>query len=81
LLLQGILALLAGLGLTRLHWRSDIPPYGLRTNFLDVGLHPDRYAKDAPLRTIRALNLTGALLLAGAVGLSAHEILHTVLRP
>jgi hypothetical protein len=81
LFFPGILSLLAGVGLTRLHWRSDIPPYGRRTRFLDVTLHPERYTKDAPLRAIRSLNLTGALLLTGAAGVSIYEIVRTILRP
>ncbi len=80
LFFPGILALLVGVGLTRFHWRPDIPPYGRHTRFLDVTLHPERYVRDAPLRIIRLLNLTGALLLAGAVGISVYEILRTVLQ-
>jgi hypothetical protein len=80
LLFPGILALLAGVGLTRFYWRPDIPPYGRRTRFLDVTLHPEKYAKDAPLNVIRSLNLVGAILLAGAACVSAYEILLTILR-
>jgi len=79
LLFTGILALLAGLLTTRLHWRSDIPPYGRRTRFLDVTLHPEAYVADAPLRAIRTLNLTGGLLLAAAVGVAVYDILRTML--
>ena len=81
LLFPGIFVLLTGVGLTRLHWRPDIPPYGRHTRCFDVTLHPERYVKDAPLRAIRSLNLMGALLLAGAIGVSAYEILRTILRP
>jgi hypothetical protein len=80
LLFSGILALVCGLGLTRVHWRTDIPPYGRRTRFIDVMLHPERYGKDAPLRAIRSLNLLGALLLGAAAGVLAYEIFHTILR-
>jgi hypothetical protein len=45
-----------------------------------VMLHPGRYARDAPLRTIRTLNVIGSILLAGAAGVVAYELLHTVLR-
>jgi hypothetical protein len=55
LLFSGILALPAGMILTRLHWRPDIPPYGRHTRFLDVTLHPDRYVNDAPLHAIQSL--------------------------
>jgi hypothetical protein len=79
LLFPGILALLAGVGLTRFYWRWDIPPYGRQTRFLNVVFHPEKYAKDAPLSAIRILNLTGVLFLAGAVCISAYEILRTIL--
>lgn len=75
LLFGGILALVTGLVITRLHWRTDIPPYGVRTNFLDVTRHPDRYAQDAPLGIITTLNLAGVFLLMGAVGTLLFELL------
>ena len=81
LLSSGISALVAGVGLTRLHWRQDIPPYDRRTRSLEVILHPERYVKDAPLRTIRSLNVAGGLLLAGAAGVVANDVLRLVLRP
>ena len=74
LLFSGILALLAGLLMTRLHWRADMPPYGRRTRLLDVTLHPEGYVTAAPLRAIRALNLAGVLLLMGAMGVVVYEI-------
>lgn len=81
LLFLGILALVAGVTLTRLHWRQEIPPYGRRIRFLDVTLHPEAYVReDAPLRAIRRLNLTGALLLAGAAVVVAYELVQTMLR-
>lgn len=81
LLCSGILALLAGLVLTRVHWRPDIPPYGRRTRFLHVALHPREYVKDAPLAAIESLNLAGALLLAGAAAVVAFEVVVTTLWP
>ena len=68
-----ILARLVGLMLTRMHWRDDIAPYSRGTKFLDVTLHPERYVKGAPLRTIWILNVAGALLLAGAVVVLVYE--------
>ena len=79
LLLSGTLALIAGMFLTRLHWRPDIPPYDRQTRVLDVTLHPDRYVKDAPLHAIRSLTVGGALLLAGAAGLVAFEVFRVTL--
>ena len=78
LLFPGILALLAGMMLTRLHWRADIPPYGRQTRVLDVTLHPERYVADAPLRAIRALNLAGLLLLAGAISVVVYELVRSM---
>jgi hypothetical protein len=80
LLFSGILALLVGLLLTRLHWRPDMPPYGRRTRILHVTLHPEAYVRDAPLPVIRGLNLAGALLLAGAAGVTLYEIVRSILR-
>jgi hypothetical protein len=79
LLFPGIAALLAGVLLTRLHWRSDIPPYGRGTRFVDVTRHPEKYVTDAPLDAIRRLNLLGALLLAGAAVVVAYQILQVTL--
>jgi hypothetical protein len=70
---------LAGLLLTRIRWRPDLPPYGRRTRLLDVALHPEVYAKDAPLRLIRCLNASGAILLAAAVIIVAYEVLRASL--
>ncbi len=80
LLFTGLLALLAGVGLTRLRWRRDIPPYGRHTRSLDVMLHPERYAKDAPLGVIRVLTSIGVGLLVCAAVVVAWEILQTMVR-
>jgi hypothetical protein len=78
LVFSGVLALLASMLLTRLHWRPDIPPYSWRTRSLDVTLHPERYVKNAPLRAIRILTVIGALLVVGAAAITTYEILHAV---
>ena len=70
---SAILTRLAGLMLTRMHWHDDIALYSRGTKFLDMTLHPERYVKNAPLRTIRSLNVAGALLVAGAVAVLAYE--------
>jgi hypothetical protein len=80
LVFVGVLALLAGLILTRLHWRLDIPSYGRGTRFLDVTLHPERYAKDAPFGVIRSVSAIGAALLACAIAVVAWRILQTMLK-
>ena len=81
LLFSGILALLAGLMLARVYWRPDIPPYGRGTRFVEVVLRPERYTTNAPLSTIRWLNVTGACLLAGGIGVLACELLRAILPP
>jgi len=73
LLFLGTMALVGGLLWTRLHWRADLAPYGRQTRWLDVALHPERYAKLHALHVIRTLNLTGALLVASAFGILAYE--------
>ena len=81
LVFSGVAALLTGMMLTRFHWRSDIPPYGFRTSFLHVSFHPEIYAQaHAPLKTIRGLNLAGAILLVGAIGVVSYEIVRTTVR-
>jgi len=80
-LFAGLISLLAGVGLTRFHWRTDIPAYGRQTSSLDVALHPEKYAKGAPIRAIQCLNLIGAILLACAAGITAYEMIHVIMRP
>jgi hypothetical protein len=78
-LFSGLVCLLAGVGLTRIYWRTDIPPYGRRTRSLHVALHPEEYVKDAPILAIRSLNLIGAVLLACAAGVTAYEVIRATL--
>ena len=80
LLLLGIVALVGGLLRARLHWRSDVAPYGRQTRSLDVLLHPERYAQSDALRVIRALHITGALLVASAVVLLLVEAFRSFAR-
>jgi hypothetical protein len=77
-LFSGLFCLLAGLGLTRLYWRTDIPPYGRHTRSLHVALHPEEYVQDAPIRAIRCVNLIGAIFLAAAAGLTAYEVIRAM---
>ena len=78
LLFSGIAALVAGIGLTRIYWRSDIPPYDRRTPTVRVMIHPEDYVRDAPLGAIRSLNLAGALLVAAAIAVLAYELGRTM---
>jgi len=73
LTLSGVLALVCGIFWTRVNWRTDVPPYGRGTRFLDATLHPERYANVRALPAIRGLNLAGALGLAGALAILAYK--------
>ena len=73
LILLGTLALVGGMLWTRLHWRADVPPYSRRTRFLDVTLHPERYAKGQAVPVIRTLNGAGGLGVAGALAILAYK--------
>jgi hypothetical protein len=75
LLFSGVCALIVGMLWTRLNWRPDILPYGRRTRSLDVMLHPERYATQDALRSIRVLTVTGAMCVTGAVVVLAYELL------
>jgi len=72
-MLSGVLALVCGIFWTRVNWRTDVPRYGRGTRFLDVTLHPERYATVRALPAIRRLNLAGALGVAGALAILAYK--------
>jgi hypothetical protein len=74
MLLSGNLLLVAGLFLTRLNWRPDVEPYGRGSPFLEILIHPERFATPGRLRTIRMLNLLGCVLIFGAVALLICEL-------
>jgi len=73
-MLSGIVPVVAGVVITRLNWRPDVPPYSLRTRSLDVLMHPERYALPKVLFLIRTLNAVGLLLLAIAVLAIARQV-------
>ena len=73
LILSGVAILLGGMLWTRLNWRADVPPHGRHTRFLDVTLHPERYAKESALPVIRTLNRVGGLCVAGAIAVLAYR--------
>lgn len=72
-MLSGVLALVCGIAWTRLNWRADVPPYGRDTPFLDVTLHPERYANGRAVPTIRRLNIGGAFGVVSALAILAHK--------
>ena len=74
LLLSGNLCLVGGLFLTRLTWRSDVAPYGLRSRAFHIVLRPELYAKPDRLLQIRVLNGIGALLILGALAVVGYDI-------
>ena len=75
-LILGILCLVGGLYVTRLTWRPDIEPFGRRSRMWQIALHPERFATPARLRTIRFLNLAGAVFIVCALGVIGLDILH-----
>lgn len=79
-LLAGILFLVGGLFITRMTWRADVEPSGRRSRFLQIALHPEKFAKPDRLREIRILNLSGALLLLGALIVVGHDLLSSFAR-
>ena len=79
LILSGTLALVGGMFWTRLNWRADVPSYGRGTRFLDVTLHPERYAKGQAVPVIRTLNCAGGLGVAGALAILAYKALRDLI--
>jgi len=78
LLLGGVLSLLCGLFVTRMTWRTDVEPFGRRSRFLQIALHPENFAKADRLREIRFLNLVGGLLLLGALIVVCHDVISSM---
>ena len=65
--LGGTILLIAGIMVARLNWRSDVPPYSLRTRSTDVLLHPEKYALPEACLFVRALGVFGVVSLLVAV--------------
>jgi hypothetical protein len=80
LLIGGIVFLIAGLYLTRMTWRTDIEPYGRRSFLFQIAMHPERFATADRLGAIRVLNLTGAILLLGALMVVGYDIFSATTR-
>jgi hypothetical protein len=78
LLSVGLVGLLSALFWTRLHWRKDIPPYGLQTRKLEVFLHPERFTRGGAVHIIRVVSISGLILLLAAFGLAAYGIVRTM---
>jgi hypothetical protein len=79
-LISGIVLLLASLMLTRMHWRTDIAPYGRYSRLVHVTLHPEQYTMNAPLRAIRVLSFIGVVLLATAAAVLTYELVRESVR-
>ena len=77
-LLLGLVALLSGVTWTRLHWRADIGPYREKA-WLDVLMHPERFAEGASIGRVRGLIRAGVVLLAAALGMAVLEIARLML--
>lgn len=52
---------------------------GRGTPVLHVTLYPEAYVEGAPLRAIRSFNVSGAVLVLGAIGVVVYEILRVIL--
>ena len=79
LIALGLLALLSGLLWTRLHWRTDVRPYR-EVAWLDVVLHPERFAAGAALGLVVKVNRVGLLSFLVALGVVLVEIVRITLR-
>ncbi|MGH8616459.1 MAG: hypothetical protein ACREUW_02120 [Burkholderiales bacterium] len=75
LLIAGNLFLVGGLFITRQTWRTDVEPFGRRSRYFQIALHPERYARADRLGLIRGLNLAGALLMFGALLVVGYDIM------
>lgn len=78
LLIGGIVSLLGGLAVTRWTWRADVEPFGRRSRFFQIALHPENFARADRLRQIRFLNLVGGLLLLGALVVVGLDVLSSI---
>lgn len=79
-LVGGILFLLCGLFVTRATWRPDVEPFGRRSRYFQIALHPENFARAERLREIRLLNLIGGLLLVGALIVVGYDVVSSIAR-
>jgi hypothetical protein len=61
-------------------WRADMEPYGRRNFLFHIAMHPERFATPDRLGAIRILNLTGAILLLGALMVVGYDIFSATTR-
>jgi hypothetical protein len=75
----GVAMLVSGLTWTRLHWRVDAQPYR-RTAWLEVVLHPGRFAEGPAHAVVGYANRVALLLLLAAAVIVLAEIVETTSR-
>ena len=80
LTLLGVAALVAGMVVTRLCWRADIPAYGRRTRSWHVLLHPGQYAQPHAVGIVRVLFVAGLAGVAGGLAVLIQKAAHDLAR-
>lgn len=79
LIALGVTILISGLTWTRLHWRVDAQPYR-KTAWLEVVLHPERFAEGSAQVVVGKVNRVALLLLLAAAGIVLLEIVQSTSR-
>ena len=77
----GVLVLVAAISVARLHWRTDVAPFGRHTNAIKVLARPASYVRPSALRAIRTLTLAGCTLFGVALGCLVYQFVADVSRP
>lgn len=74
-LFGGVASLVAAILVARLHWRSDVTPFGRRTNAFKVLASPASYAAPPALPLIRRLTVIGYGLVGVAIVCLVYQFL------
>ena len=77
----GVLTLVAAISVARLHWRTDVAPFGRHTNAIKVLARPALYARPSALRAIRTLTIVGCTSFGVALGCLVYQLVADVSRP
>ena len=79
--LGAVVSLVAAIGVARLHWRTDVAPFGRDTNTVKVLARPACFARPSALGAIRTLTVLGCALFAVALGCLIYQFYADVVRP